>query len=437
MFLSLDVIRARKGDCLMLHYGTKTDRRLMLIDGGPKGVYGPFLKPRLQFLSKRLGLKANEPLPISVLMVSHIDDDHIQGVLDLTRELVTAQMDKKSPIVKISELWHNSFENIIDSGTGDLTTSFKKQFGEASTSTELPSDITIDADYEDEEVIVWNLKALASIEQGAQLRHDAEKLKIAINAPVGGKFFVATDKSKKPLEMDGLSLSVAGPMLPELVKLRQKHQEWLKDLKAKGKTPEEVLAAYVDKSIPNLSSIVMLVEAPGKKGEKKRILLTGDARGDRVLSGLEQAKLLKPGGTIDVDILKVPHHGSSNNAGPDFFERIIAKHYVLSGDGEHGNPERETLEMLWKARGDADYQVHLTYPLAEIDNERKADWVKEQNKGKNKKLKNPKIKVRANWSPAKHGLEAMFDKNPKFLKKVQFVDAGKPHLIELLEPVGL
>ena len=68
---------------------------------------------------------------------------------------------------------------------------------------------------------------------------------------------------------------------------------------------------------------------------------------------------------------------------------------------------------------------------------RKADWDKEQNKAKKKKLKNPKIEVRAKWSLARNGLEAMFDKNPKFLKKVQFVDAGKPHLIELLEPVGL
>jgi hypothetical protein len=32
-------------------------------------------------------------------------------------------------------------------------------------------------------------------------------------------------------------------------------------------------------------------------------------------------------------------------------------HYVFSGDGEHGNPERETLEMLLEARGDVDYTI--------------------------------------------------------------------------------
>ena len=44
---ALDVLRARKGDCLMLHYGSKDDPHLMLIDGGPSNVYKPHLKPRI------------------------------------------------------------------------------------------------------------------------------------------------------------------------------------------------------------------------------------------------------------------------------------------------------------------------------------------------------------------------------------------------------
>jgi hypothetical protein len=59
---------------------------------------------------------------------------------------------------------------------------------------------------------------------------------------------------------------------------------------------------------------------------------------------------------------------------------------VFSGDGEHGNPERETMEMLFKARGDADYTIHLTYPIDEIDKARQADWKKEQNKERKRKV---------------------------------------------------
>ena len=41
MFFTLDVRRARKGDCLILHYGSKQDPGLALIDGGPSNVYKP------------------------------------------------------------------------------------------------------------------------------------------------------------------------------------------------------------------------------------------------------------------------------------------------------------------------------------------------------------------------------------------------------------
>ena len=112
------------------------------------------------------------------------------------------------------------------------------------------------------------------------------------------------------------------------------------------------------------------------------MLLTGDARGDKILEGMELAGLLEKGGKKHVDLLKVPHHGSDNNMETIFFKRVPADHYVFSGDGEHGNPERATLQMLLDARGaDAGYTIHLTYPVAEIDAGRKADWEKEQAQG--------------------------------------------------------
>jgi hypothetical protein len=135
-------------------------------------------------------------------------------------------------------------------------------------------------------------------------------------------------------------------------------------------------------------------------------------------------------------VVKVPHHGSSNNLDNDFFERVIAKHYVFSGDGEHGNPERESLEMLFAARGDDDYTIHLTYPIDELDEGREEDWKKEQGKEKKKKAANPAKKVRENWSAEKHSLRAFFDAHEGLEQKVRIVDAAKPHLIDLLDPVG-
>jgi hypothetical protein len=446
MIFSLDVRRARKGDCLLLHFGTKAKPGLIMIDGGPKSVYAPHLKPRLMKIREARNIKKNDPLPVDVLMVSHVDDDHIQGILDFTREEIANVQAHKPRLLQVLSLWHNSFDEIIGSQPAELTASVAATFKtEASTGAVDLSDekvgsvedIFIDRnpggnEDADAELVSSSLKVLASIAQGFRLRMDAERLGYERNAEFDGKLIVAAKGEAPTTVGESLDVTVIGPMLEEIQALHKDHQKWLEDLESKGKTAEEALAAYVDKSVPNLSSIVVLVEA-----DKKRMLLTGDARGDKVLEGLQLAGKLDRGDKtkIEVDLVKVPHHGSSNNLDKDFFERIIAKHYVFSGDGEHGNPERESLEMLLKARKDGNYKIHLTYPLPDIDRLREEDWNKERNKQIKRKKKTGKGEVREEWSPENHGLVAFFDANPAFKKKLKIVDEAKPHIIDLGDPL--
>ena len=424
MIFSLDVRRARKGDCLLLHFGSQAKPGLVMIDGGPANVYQPFLKPRLLEIRKARKLDKQAPLPVDLLMVSHVDDDHIQGILDLTREMLASKL---APLVRAFSFWHNSFDDIVGNTPKELTAAVTAQFGAASLSGGLPPDVSIDSS-ESPEVTRASLQVLASIEQGHRLRGDAETLGYPRNPEFDGKLILA---GKQPVTVaDGLTFTVVGPMLPEVKALQKKHDEWLKT--QKDDNPEESLAAYVDKSVPNLSSIVVLAKSGGKT-----ILLTGDARGDKILQGLELAGALKKGGSIDVDVLKVPHHGSSNNLDNDFFQRIRAAHYVFSGDGEHGNPERESLEMLFKARGAEPFEIHLTYPIAEIDVARQADWEKEQAKEKTRKAAGGKQPLRANWSAPQQSLTALFAKT-KLAKgqKISIVDEKQPHVINLLDPLG-
>ena len=77
------------------------------------------------------------------------------------------------------------------------------------------------------------------------------------------------------------------------------------------------------------------------------------------LEGLKQAKLFKDG-TCHVDLLKLPHHGSDHNVSTEFFRQVTADHYVVSGNGEHGNPEIATLQMLSDARGQDEFTLYLT-----------------------------------------------------------------------------
>ena len=416
MFFTLDVRRARKGDCLILHYGSKNDPGLGLIDAGPSNVYKPHLKPRLAEIRKARGLAAEATLPVDFLMVSHIDDDHIKGVLELTKELIEAKNAQRPLPLKIKSLWHNTFDDIIGNNPQELTAAVTAQFGTASLAGE-PDVDGLDPDA---------AKVLASVSQGFRLRDDAKALNLRVNGEFNSELIVAKKKAKKFELPKGLNITVIGPMHDEVVALQKDHDTFLKK-KEKEKATAGALASFTDTSVANLSSVVVLAEVG-----KKRILFTGDARGDKVLEGLELAGLLKADGksTLHVDILKGPHHGSDRNVDPIFFRRITADHYVFSGDGEHGNPERETLQMLLDERGDKDFTIHLTYPIEEIDVGRKKDWEKEQAKEKARKAK-----VRPNWSPQKNSLGAFFEAHKDFAKKVLILDETKPHLIELLDKI--
>lgn len=426
---SLDVRRAHKGDCLLLHYGTKARPGLVMIDGGPENVYGPHLKPRLEKIRKARGLTAAKPLPIDLLMVSHVDDDHIRGILDFTKELREAT---GVPFARVASFWHNSFDDVVGNVPEELTAALRAKFPTASVDGELTDAEDVDLESpEPPEVVVDALKVLASIEQGHRLRGDAEDLGFELNPEFDGKLVMA---SAEPIDVgDKLTFTVVGPLKPELRKLQEKHDQWLKEQQKKPKKPTSALAAYVDRSVPNLSSIVVLAESGGKT-----MLLTGDARGDKILEGLEAVKLLTVGGTMHVDILKVPHHGSANNVKQEFFERVTADHYVMSGDGEHGNPERDTMEMLFAARGKAPLEIHLTYPIDEIDKARKVDWGIEQAKEVARKKNGTSTKEpRPNWSAAKNSLKAFFKPGrlaPK--QKLRVIEDNGPHVIDLGDKLG-
>jgi len=89
MIFSLEVVQADYGDCLLLHYGKKSDPKIIVIDGGPADIYNDFLKPRL--LAIKMKLAPGAKLPVSMVMVSHMDEDHVQVVLDLTEEMISKQ----------------------------------------------------------------------------------------------------------------------------------------------------------------------------------------------------------------------------------------------------------------------------------------------------------------------------------------------------------
>lgn len=332
--MTLKAVKAKYGDAMILTAGGAT----VLIDGGPPGVYNRFLKKHLA----KLDDGGFEPPEIDLMMVSHVDSDHIAGILDLTQDMREAEDEDARPPARIHRAWLNSFsDTLVKSG---LETSSGAGASPASMASAAEDDAVIAEKLDGHTKLV-----LSSVNQGRTLRTNLKALSIPINAMFANKMAIAG--AADPWEKGGLKITVIGPTQKEVDRLKAR---WAKDLKkifAKDAKEKAKAAASMDTSVFNLSSIVCIAEAGGKS-----ILFTGDARGDTMLTWLEDR-----GGPFEFDVFKLPHHGSDRNMKLDVFKKVTAKHYLVSGDGKHGNPEPAMFDMLFKARGDDDYTIHMTY----------------------------------------------------------------------------
>ncbi|MEJ0106560.1 MAG: hypothetical protein WDO19_30220 [Bacteroidota bacterium] len=111
MIFSLEILQAHHGDALLLHYGKTTSPKLIVVDGGPKDIYSLSLKPRLEEI--RENLDPSTTLRIEMVMVSHLDDDHINGVCELFADTVEQNQPGQTAAFKLKNLWVNTFDDII------------------------------------------------------------------------------------------------------------------------------------------------------------------------------------------------------------------------------------------------------------------------------------------------------------------------------------
>jgi hypothetical protein len=320
-----EAIDAAHGDAILVRYkGTGGFQRIILVDAGPKSAhnendekYIPFEKrviPRLmQIKAERDARSKNEDihsgqatLSLDLVVCTHIDDDHIAGVERLYRCLSNnGGCVAGSDTVEAKTLWFNSFSKLLGAA------------------------VDIEEAVGPETV---------SVSQGENLTAFSGRHGATINEGAPGKLIAA---GQEPKGLAPAKVTITNPGKDALEKLRK---DWLAKVKKKEEAEVEPQAAgspvkfKPDQAVANLSSIVMLIEVFGRK-----LLLTGDQRGDHVLEGLEK-KL--EGGKLHVDIMKVPHHGAVGNNQRAFIEAVTADTYVFSANGKDQNPDTPVLEMV-------------------------------------------------------------------------------------------
>jgi len=330
-------LQAAFGDSLILEFGTASQKRFVLLDGGPDGVYAAVLRNRLAQIAAAGGR-------LERVILSHVDGDHIVGLLSLFSELRANQ----APIL-VDALWHNSFAKTIDDGPNNIA-------GRVQTMLSNVAGANM--------VMGSTADEINTIPQGNKLRQDALVLGMPFNDGINDDL-VSLDTSPGALTWGNLTVTVVGPTKTNLDNLKAAWLDWLETHEGPLASGDPFLAAMADQSKPNLSSIMLHV----KDDTGKTALFTGDGRGDHLLQGLGEANLLSSSGKLHVDLFKLPHHGSDRNVTKTFLKNVTADEYIASANGKDGNPDYSTLSWVIMAAKDQNRQItiHVTNATKSTD----------------------------------------------------------------------
>lgn len=367
--MKLQIFQSYQGDCLLVE--SRSGHR-MLCDGGTAAAMKTFVAPALERLHRN-------GHAIDLLYVSHIDDDHIGGVLTLLEAALDwrvydfhaanndAPREPDAPRVpEIRGLWHNAFHDQIGANTGAIRNLL------AASARALRASHVDGLERLGHEYARIATSVSQALRVSRLLKPDLLGIplnRLAASPAHGGKLLMAR-AGMPPETLGSLRLHILSPTAAELTQLREGWNNWLRDpanrMKAiairerylagvqamtAGRSDNpfdlhdwEGIAAYEGVTTPNIASLVLLVEEGGKT-----LLLTGDSHPDMILRGLEDGGHLRDG-AIHVDVLKVQHHGSENNMSEAFGRAVSADHYIFCGNGAHTNPELSVLDAFLAAR---------------------------------------------------------------------------------------
>jgi hypothetical protein len=399
--MRLRVFQAEKGDCILV---TTASGRHMLADGGMADSYTEFVAPELE----RLRLAGDA---LDLVYVSHIDEDHISGILKMLDDLVdwrvfehhgagssAVRPDSHRP-PEIRGIWHNAFHEQITRNQGRIERMFAADVGrlldEAARALAIFDDDDAPPDRRD---IARYFRSLVTSKRQAievSRRIGDSQLGIPLNEEYDNRLMYVADPPD-PIRLGSMRITVIGPFDDELRKLRDKWNDWLRTQGGRRALRSIRREARDDEARLHPTEVDTFMTAFGRDAEaqlaielanaeifqpprglaaakplgrrsrvttpnlaslmllleegNQSVLMTGDGHSTDILDGLRTVGRLDANDQIHVDVLKVQHHGSEHNIDEEFCESVIADHYVFCGNGEHENPEPDVVQAIVDSR---------------------------------------------------------------------------------------
>jgi hypothetical protein len=341
------LLPALHGDCIWIEYGEPDAPRRVLIDGGPVGAY-PALVREIEKLPA-------DQRTFELLVVTHIDADHIDGIVKL---LVHAELG-----VKYREVWFNGWPQLKRLPTLAAATATEDEGKRGALS-------------------------------GSYLDHLLVRGGEANNARFDGRAVCIADAGPLPVvHLDGgLDLTLLSPTVD---KLRDLRANWEQAFRKMGGNPDDralvaaklaqdrrfrgeegaalavpsgfdeaaALALELDAAVANGSSIAFVAEYAGR-----RCALLGDAHAPLVEKSFRRLARGRNEPRLELTALKLSHHGSKGNTTPGLMNAIDCRTYAVSTNGSvFHHPDDQALRCV----------VHYAKPARLLFNyrsERTAGW---------------------------------------------------------------
>lgn len=361
--MRITILPANNGDSFLL----ETDQNNILIDGGYVNTYKEFLKPILRELN---GLEKK----INHLIVTHIDNDHISGIIKLIEE------NNNNSIIEIENIWHNSYNHLksIEDGI-----SFSGKPLDSMT-------INYELKEENEEISDKDISAVQGSTLTSLLRKNGFESKDSFIRDIHISFDTCD-----VIYNNDLTFRILSPNNEKLLELKK---YWKKELFTKGYSSDEELTSFKedafeyilsqekekrrfkrkninaskeinvenllkdpffeDDSPTNGSSIAFVLEYKDLK-----FLFLADSHPSLILENLHRHYKAEDF-PIKFDLIKISHHGCKNNTSPELLKFIDSENYIISTNGlSHNHPDLETLARIIHRETTFTRKLYFNYEL--------------------------------------------------------------------------
>lgn len=328
--MTIQFLEAFNGDATHISFTDKDGmRRNILIDGGVGKTYSTKTKKKTEYngLYTTIQNIRQKNERIDLLVMTHVDDDHIAGILQWFKQ-------DKAGLALIYKIWFNSgrlikeyFDETENLEENDLPVEEEDDSLQTSISQGVAFELIIK-----EPAGVWEQKVIS---RGYEACIGDVKFKVL--SPDRARLHKLVKKWEAE-EPDSLYTSPKTDFhhpLTDLLNGEDVNQE--------------------DTAVHNGSSIAFLLTK-----DVNSFLFLADAHPSVIVDALTDLGYSKKN-KLHCKMVKLSHHGSMYNNSPEMLGMIEADHYVICTNSDiHGHPHKQLIARLIKLKGEP--SIHFNYP---------------------------------------------------------------------------